>query len=91
MTIEKLARLVPVTEVPELSADDDALLRLGQAIEARCRRAREYGLAHAIDEPTAEPFRVEAEHKHADARPAVRRLLRQEVGFDARFDLASDD
>ncbi len=72
VAIEELARLVPVAEMPELSADDDSLRRLGQAVEARRGRAREHGLAHAIDEPAAEPFRVEAEDEHADAQAGRR-------------------
>src|SRR5262245_27460244 len=74
-TGERSTGLVLVAEVPHVAADDHAFGSIGQAVEAGSRRAREDGLANAVEQAMREPVGVEPEHQCRRARPAIRRLL----------------
>jgi hypothetical protein len=64
-----------VAEVAQIPADDDALGRIGQAIETGRRRTGQNGLADSIDELPLQAFRIEREQQHAGAGPRIRRDL----------------
>jgi hypothetical protein len=85
-----LARLPAVAEEAQLAADVDVVLRV-EAVEARGRRARQHGLADALDEALAEALRVGGEQQGRDAGAPVGRLGGIEHALDPGLALASDD
>ena len=48
-------------------------------------------LPDSFKKPGGEPGGVESEEQHARSRPPIGRLVGQELGLDARFNLAPDD
>ena len=91
LAVQHLARLELVAEVTQLSADDDPLGRVGQAVEAGGRRTGEHGLADSIDQLSLKSVGIEAEEQHAHAGPQIGRDVRSQLRLDARLDLAADD
>ena len=82
MTVEEFARLEAVAKMPQLPTDVDTLGRLRQPVEAGRRRARENGLARSDRAAGGQAVGVEAEEQDADARPAVGRFVRSELGLE---------
>ncbi len=71
-TGDHLAGLKAVAEVAQTGAERHSLLRLGQTVEARRRRAGHDALADAVEHPLADALAVHGEQQHRNARPAVR-------------------
>ena len=70
LAIEDLARLELVAEVTQLSANNDAVGRVWQTVEARRRRTREDRLTDTIDELPLQSLGIEGKQQHADTRAA---------------------
>src|SRR5262245_44682905 len=89
---EFLAELPAVAEETQVAADANRLvLDDGQSVVTSGRRAGENALPDAIDSRFLQRVAVEGEEENAEPRPAVRRFVRRQYFFDARFNIAADD